>query len=339
METNRSTPSLSGINWKINAAESGKESGKKLFSIVLPIYGNEKNLPITIPYIIEHLDLFPDYRVEIIMVCDGSPDNSYAVMKEFQKKYPHLIKIARFARNCGQRAAVNCGMKLAKGDVIGVISADMQDPFELFVDMLKSWEAGELLVIARRDKRFDKGVGAKISQLLHRYINKHINKSYPEGGFDFFVIDAGLKEGFIEADTRNNSMQLLLLDIAGSAKQIGYQRSERKVGKSGWNMSRKIDQALTIFIVYSDGLFYALCKFAAFLGVIGLLVFVSALVQMGLGSVYTAIFTEVAAFGLLGLAAVAAAAGMLGAYGFKWMQNEVRRPRYIIAEMVDETQN
>ena len=124
----------------------------KKFSIILPIYGNEENLPVTIPYIIERLNLFPNYNIEIIMVCDGSPDNSYDIMKEYQEKYPELIKIAKFTRNYGQGAAVNCGISLAEGDVLGIISADLQDPFELFVDMLKYWERGYKLVVGTRKK-------------------------------------------------------------------------------------------------------------------------------------------------------------------------------------------
>ena len=115
---------------------------KSLFSVVIPIYGNEKNLPITVPYIIEHLELFENYRVEVIMVNDGSPDNSWEVMKKYQSEYPDLIKIASLSRNFGQMACIHAGMDLAKGDVIGVISADMQEPFELFADMLKEWEKG-----------------------------------------------------------------------------------------------------------------------------------------------------------------------------------------------------
>ena len=121
---------------------------KSLFSVVIPIYGNEKNLPITVPYIIEHLELFENYRVEVIMVNDGSPDNSWEVMKKYQSEYPDLIKIASLSRNFGQMACIHAGMDLAKGDVIGVISADMQEPFELFADMLKEWEKGYKIVCA-----------------------------------------------------------------------------------------------------------------------------------------------------------------------------------------------
>lgn len=135
---------------------------KSLFSVVIPIYGNEKNLPITVPYIIEHLELFENYRVEVIMVNDGSPDNSWEVMKKYQSEYPDLIKIASLSRNFGQMACIHAGMDLAKGDVIGVISADMQEPFELFADMLKEWEKGYKIVAGVRSGRDEKGIYATV---------------------------------------------------------------------------------------------------------------------------------------------------------------------------------
>ena len=52
------------------------------------------------------------------------------------------------SRNFGQAAAIRCGFDVSTGDVIGVISADLQDPFELFVKMLKEWENGYKIVIA-----------------------------------------------------------------------------------------------------------------------------------------------------------------------------------------------
>ena len=143
---------------------------KSLFSVVIPIYGNEKNLPITVPYIIEHLELFENYRVEVIMVNDGSPDNSWEVMKKYQSEYPDLIKIASLSRNFGQMACIHAGMDLAKGDVIGVISADMQEPFELFADMLKEWEKGYKIVAGVRSGRDEKGIYATCASAFHNFI-------------------------------------------------------------------------------------------------------------------------------------------------------------------------
>lgn len=299
---------------------------KKLFSIILPIYKNEENLPITIPYIMEKKELFADYDVELILVCDGSPDNSYKVMQEYQKKYPETIRIASFTKNCGQRAAVNCGMAMAKGDVIGVISADLQDPFELFADMLKYWESGEKFVLAYREERGETGIGAKCSAILHKFINKNINANYPAGGFDFYLIDKSIAKAFVTADTHNNSMQLLLLEIAGKPKKIGYVRSKRLVGTSGWSFRKKINQTLCILSVYTDKPFWLF----AYLGVLDIVL--SVLFIIATLILYRDIYLVLFGICLFMTGVLLEAISYFGICGFKWMQNARKMPRYIIDE-------
>lgn len=300
---------------------------KKLFSIILPIYKNEENLPITIPYIMEKKELFVDYSVELILVCDGSPDNSYKIMQEFQKKYPETIRIASFTKNCGQRAAVNCGMAMASGDVIGVISADLQDPFELFADMLKYWESGEKFVLAHREKRNEKGIGARCSAILHKFISKNINADYPSGGFDFFLIDKSIAKEFINADTPNNSMQLLLLELAGKPKKIGYVRAKRLVGTSGWSFQKKINQTICILSVYTDKLFWMF----AYLGMMDIIL--SAFFIICILIIKRDIFLIMLGLCLFMTGVLITAVSYLGICGFKWMQNTRRLPRYIVNEI------
>lgn len=311
---------------------------RKKFSIVLPIYKNEENLPLTIPYIMERLDLFSEYEIELVMVCDGSPDNSYEIMKKYQNDYPKIIKIAKLNKNYGQRAAIDCGMALATGDAIGVISADLQDPFELFAEMLSEWELGKDLVIAYRDERQEKGLGAMCSQILHKFINKNINHQYPKGGFDFFVIDKSVAKAFVEADTKNNSMQLLLLSLSGRIKQIGYKRRQRAIGKSGWNLSRKINQALNIITIYSDKPF----RIFGVWGICGLCVgailfFLSILLLfMQKNSGFVFLFLSIVC---LNSGGILIGISTLGIYGFKWMENQKKIPVYKIDQIIDNTSN
>lgn len=225
---------------------------KKLFSIVLPIYGNEKNLPITIPYIVEHLDLFENYDVEIIMVNDGSPDKSWEIMCEYQKKYPDLIRIAKLTRNFGQGASTRCGVEMAKGDVVGVISADLQDPFELFKDMLAEWEKGNKFVVASREMREERGLIAWCSRLYHKLVKKYVNKRYPEGGFDFYIVDREIVDKALSLNFEYPFGQTILLWLGYDFIQIPYVRKERKVGKSGYNFWSKFNLALKTFIIRSD---------------------------------------------------------------------------------------
>ena len=127
-------------------------------------------------------------------------------------------------------------MSKARGEVIGVISADMQDPFELFADMLKVWENGHKMVIARRIKRID--------------------NRYPEGGFDFFVMDSSLAFDYCQRITKNGFMPLVLLGLYDRPIFIDYERKAREVGKSGYSFGRKLHTAMTTFVIETDKIFY-----------------------------------------------------------------------------------
>lgn len=225
---------------------------KKMFSIVIPIYKNEKNLPVTVPTIMEAIPtLFPAYDVELIMVNDGSPDNSWNIMKEYAAQYPDTIRIASFTRNFGQTAAVYYGLSIAKGDVMGVISADLQDPFELFVDMLKRYEEGSRLVCAVRESRNEKGLGVLFSKTTHKMIRKFINPQYPIGGFDFYLMDSYVRDQLLSVSEKNCQPQISLLWLGVPTSFVGYTRRKRDIGKSGWTLSKKIKLFIDIFTTYS----------------------------------------------------------------------------------------
>ena len=147
----------------------------RIFSIVIPVYKSELNLPVTSPYILEQIPvLFSDYHVELILVNDGSPDSSWEIMKAYQEKYPKIIRIINLIHNFGQGNAINCGISVAKGDAIGVVAADLQDPIELFVEMLKEIENGYDMVCGVREKRAETGLMGFFSKTAHFLINQLI---------------------------------------------------------------------------------------------------------------------------------------------------------------------
>lgn len=315
---------------------------KKKFSIVLPIYGNEKNLPITIPYIVDNIPkLFPNYDVEIIMVNDCSPDNSYEIMKEYQKQYPQLIRIASFSRNFGQLIATEYGMRMAKGDVVGVISADLQDPFELFAEMLKWWEEGYELVFGTRASRNER---AFFSKITHKLIHKMITKDYPVGGFDFYVMDKNAVKQYLSVNERNGSCQLLMLWFGFKTKSIPYRREERKVGKSGWSFSKKVKYFLDTFITNSYIPMRVMSVFGCLASIIGFLyalyVLISTIINAAMGNwgeapgwasivILITIFSGLILFSL----------GIIGEYLWRIFDYVKGRPRYIVNEIIDDVSN
>lgn len=309
---------------------------KKLFSICIPVYKNEKNLPVTIPYIIEHLDLFQGYDVEIIMVNDGSPDNSYQVMQQFQKKYPELIRIASLTRNFGQGACTHCCYELARGDVIGTISADMQEPFELFKEMLTEWENGYRLVVAAREGRKDKGAGVFFSKALHKFICRHIEPRYPQGGFDFVVMDRKVVKEFLKLDRTDALGQLKLLWLGYEYKIVPYTRRAREIGTSGWKLSRKIEVAVETMIHFTPMPIHFMVVAGAVLTGISIL----AVIIFGIISIFHILIISSSLFLalliLFGIGINLCTTGFVGEYVWSTFYLSKNLPRYVLGERSEE---
>lgn len=312
----------------------------KKFSIVLPIYGNEKNIPVTVPYILDRSPvLFPNYDIEIIMVNDGSPDNSYEIMKEYQRQYPEIIKIASFTRNFGQYAAWNYGMALATGDVVGVISADLQEPFDLFADMLQEWENGYEFVCARRESRSDKHHILPV--IAHFIIRKLCAKNYPKGGFDFFVISRNALQEYLKINEKNGSPQLLMLWFGFQSKSIPYERTERKIGKSGFTFSKRLKELVDAVITNSYFPMRAMSVIGGISALGGFLygfyIVVSTIVST-LNDTYNdvlgwpSIVTIIIFFSGLILMSL----GIMGEYIWRIFDYVKQRPPYVVKEIIDE---
>ena len=111
-------------------------------SIVIPVYYNEDNLMPLYKDIKEKFIDAIDYEYEIVMVNDGSKDNSYGVMQKLAVQDPN-IKIVSLSRNFGSHAAILCGLEKCTGDCAVVKAADLQEPTELILKMVESWKKGK----------------------------------------------------------------------------------------------------------------------------------------------------------------------------------------------------
>lgn len=310
---------------------------KKLFSVVIPIYKNEKNLPITVPFIMENAPkLFPDYDFELIMVNDGSPDDSWRVMQEYRRQYPQTIRIASFTRNFGQSAAIYYGLSLARGEAIGVISADLQDPFELFTDMLGKWEAGNMLVCAVRENRDEKGLGVLFSKLTHKMIRRFIDRNYPEGGYDFYLMDHTVRDQLLAVKQKNGQPQVSLLWLGVPTCFVGYTRREREVGKSGWTMSKKIKLFIDIFTTYTYLPLRVISVLGVFMAVAALLYTVYLLIAAFVVARTVPGWNTLAVLITFFSGSILFALGVIGEYLWRILDNVKNEPMYVVLVAPEE---
>lgn len=141
-------------------------------SIVIPVYNEEENLPILVPQVIEVLRPL-DKKFEIILVDDGSTDNSFDVIKGLCSKYLE-IRYIKFGKNAGQTAAFDAGFKSALGDVVVTLDSDLQnDPQD--IPKLLSYIPDYDIVCGWRAERKDpitKRISSRIANSFRNFFTK-----------------------------------------------------------------------------------------------------------------------------------------------------------------------
>lgn len=221
------------------------------FSIVVPVYFNELNLPDTVPQLLALGEKLKSYKLELIFVNDGSGDRSLEILKEYQCQHPETIAIVNLNRNFGAMAAIQAGLSVAQGDCVGVIAADLQDPPELFLEMISYWEKGFKTVLATRSNREESVLQKFFSNFYYFLIRKFAIASYPPGGFDFFLIDRQVIQEVNRIHEKNTNLMSLIFWLGYKYIKIPYIRKKRKKGTSRWTFSKKVKLFIDSFVAFS----------------------------------------------------------------------------------------
>lgn len=246
---------------------------KQVISIVVSVYRNEGSLTPTYSKVMGVLDrISVKYDYEFVFVNDGSDDGSLSELKELASNNPK-VKVVSFSKNFGQVAACIAGHKIASGDAMIYISADLQDPPELILDMVKRWEEGNEVVISHRINREDKASAILASRFFY-LLMKIVDSKMPLGGFDFWLLDRRATNEFVKIDERNRFIQSDILWLGFNTAFVPYTRLKRTIGKSQWTFLKKlkyfIDGIITTsympirfmstlgLLIATSGFFYAL---------------------------------------------------------------------------------
>ncbi len=212
----------------------------KLFSIVVPVFQNEKNLPETVPALLSLREHLPGYELELVFVDDGSSDLSLSILREFAEKNPESIRIVKLSRNFGQTPAIQAGLRFASGECVGIISADLQEPHEAFVDMVKAWETGAKFVMGEREIREEGRFHQFASNTYWWLIRKLAFAEFPKLGYDFCLLDRQVVEGINSINEKNSMIFVLIYWLGYSPVRVPITRRVRGKGESQWRLWAKV---------------------------------------------------------------------------------------------------
>ena len=153
------------------------------YSVVLPVYNEEDNLPALYKRIVKVLgNLSPDY--EIIFVNDGSMDKTKSILLGLNKKNPR-VKIINFSRNFGHQTAVSAGLQYALGDAVAILDADLQDPPEILPKFFSKLSQGYDVVYAVRKKRKENLFKVIAYSLFYKILHAIASLNIPLDSADF----------------------------------------------------------------------------------------------------------------------------------------------------------
>jgi dolichol-phosphate mannosyltransferase len=180
---------------------------------------------------------FPELECEFVFVNDGSTDGSLEELKAIKLHHAdERIKIISFTRNFGQMAAIVAGWQHAAGDAAINLAADLQDPPEQCVPMIKEWLSGKNVVISYRDKHATSWFRILTSKIAYRTLLPHI----PVGGFDFTLLSRRALEAMLKITERNRFYQYDVLWIGFSPVFIPYEKAPRKFGRSQYSFFERL---------------------------------------------------------------------------------------------------
>lgn len=223
-----------------------------MHSLVVPVYRNEDSIPELLDAIAQ-LSHRLDQPLEAVFVVDGSPDGSYALLRDRLPAMPFRSQLLAHSRNFGSFAAIRSGLAAAKGEDVAVMAADLQEPIELverFYAVLDRDEA-DIVVgtrIARADPLLSRTASATFWWLYRRLVQPQI----PVGGVDVFACNAKFRAELLSMGEANTSLigQLFWLGMRRSV--LPYERLERRHGRSGWSLSRKLKYLMDSVFAFSD---------------------------------------------------------------------------------------
>ncbi len=300
-------------------------------SIVIPVYYNEENLLPLYEDIREKIIDKIDYEYEIVMVNDGSKDQSWNIMQELAKRDSH-IHIISLSRNFGSHAAILCGLSNSTGDCAVVKAADLQEPTELILQMVDSWKKGNNVVLAVREGRQESKKQTFFANLYYALVRKCALPNMPKGGFDVYLLDRKVITVLQNLDEKNSALTGQILWSGFKTDIVYYTRLARTAGISRWTLKKKIRLVMDTLFSFSSLPITVVLGVGTFSIIVAIIWAIVVLIAKIAGYINVSGWTTLFIFNLFSFGIIMMTLGILGEYLWRTFDASRKRPPYIIEE-------
>ena len=218
-------------------------------SLVVPVYNEEENLHLLFDAIRKALDPLPR-TWEVVFVDDGSYDDSLGVLNELAEQDTQHVRVVSFRRNFGQTAAIVAGLDYARGEIIVLLDADMQnDPADIPM-MLGKLDEGYDLVSGWRKMRKDTYLTRTLpSNLANWLISRVTRVPLHDYGCTLKAYRRDVLEGFRLYGEMHRFIPVFANWVGARITEVQVNHHPRKYGKTKYGLERTVKVILDLFTV------------------------------------------------------------------------------------------
>ena len=302
-------------------------------SVVVPIYNDQEVIAELLRRVTAVVEtLVKDY--EIILVDDGSRDNSWTVMQEERQQRAHL-RIARLSRNFGQQNAIAAGLSLTTKELIVLMDSDLQDRPEdipTLIDALLA-DPEATMAIAQWEERKDSRMKIAVSRLFQHVSNRITDiHTMPRLGI-FRVMKKSVVDELRNFPERTATAVSLLYYIGHKYVAVPLKRDARFAGKTGYNLSKMLSLTFARILSFSMFPIRMVTYLGALLCVGSMLAAWALVIYKLVGNVVTG-WTSMMVLMLFLFGLNFAFLGILGEYIGRIFLETKQRPNFIIEQVL-----
>ena len=216
----------------------------KILSIIIPMYNEEESLPHLYSRLVALGEKIENYDLEFLFVNDGSRDSSLEIVKALRKADKRVCYV-NLSRNFGKEVAMGAAFDYVTGEAVAIIDADLQDPPELIVDMIKLYEEGYDDVYAKRRSRDGETWFKKFtSKAFYRVLQSVSDVPIQKDTGDFRLLSRRAIDALKSFPERQRYTKGMFSLIGFKKKEIEFDRDSRVAGQTKWNYFKLMDLAI-----------------------------------------------------------------------------------------------
>src|SRR5512143_2221490 len=309
---------------------------KPYVSVVVPVYNEQENLDALFTRLTTVLDglgkLF-----EILFTNDGSRDRSGAMLKEYHERRPNQVRVIDFNGNFGQHMAIMAAFERVRGDVVVTLDADLQNPPEEIPKLLAAIEAGHDVVGGYRKNRQDTFFRKYASLIINGIRAKITNIRMKDQGCMLRAYRRNIVDSIVASQETSTFIPALAYSYAANPAEVEVEHAARAAGESKYRLYALVRLNFDLMTGFSAVPLQVFTLFGMGVSVLATIFVIYLFIRrLVVGPEAEGVFTLFAIlYFLVGVGSMGL--GIIGEYIGRIYKEVRRRPRYVIREVYEDT--